>query len=94
MFVSKPLVWMSWLIFCCLFLLSINELIEDKTMTTEVWSYLLLMPLALAFALSSRPFWLQKNITENINSDEDEDIKEGNKEAPDPEDIGFDIPIM
>ncbi len=63
-------------------------------MTTEVWSYLLLMPLALAFALSSRPFWLQKNITGNINSDEDEDIKEGNKEAPDPEDIGFDIPIM
>jgi hypothetical protein len=94
MFVSKLLVWMSWLVFCCLFLLSINELIEDKTMTTEVWSYLLLMPLALAFALSSRPFWLQKNMAYNISSDEDEAIREGNKEAPDPENSGFDIPIM
>tara|TARA_Y100001970_G_scaffold166768_1_gene204115 strand:+ start:125693 stop:125974 length:282 start_codon:yes stop_codon:yes gene_type:complete len=93
--VSKVIVGVGWLGFCCLFLLSVNELIEDQTMTTEVWAYLLLMPLALSLALSSEPFWLKKNTLQNNHFKEENLVnEEGEKEAPNPEEKGFDIPIM
>ncbi len=86
----------GWIGFVLLFGLSLRALIQDESLTMEVWTYLLLMPIALTFAFSTRIF---SNVgiheKSEIVDEETEDVDSKNQvEAPDPEDAGFDIPVM
>ncbi|DAC34637.1 MAG TPA: hypothetical protein HA303_03815 [Candidatus Thalassarchaeaceae archaeon] len=86
----------GWIGFALLFGLSLRALIRDESLTMEVWTYLLLMPIALTLAFSTRIFSTLGNHEESeIVDEETEDVDSENRtEAPDPEDAGFDIPVM
>jgi len=85
---------LSWLAFFLLISLSINSLISESALTIEVWVYLLLTPAALAFALSgnSNYFSIQKNERFEVSDDIDEINTK--KNAPDPVEDGFDVPVL
>ena len=85
---------LSWLAFFLLISLSINSLISESALTIEVWVYLLLTPAALAFALSgnSNYFSIQKN--ERVEVSDDIDEINTKKNAPDPVEDGFDVPVL
>ena len=87
----------GWIGFALLFGLSIRALIRDESLTMEVWTYLLLMPIALSIVFSTKILSQLKNIDEEIKFVEDETEGggiENQTNAPDPEEAGFDIPVM
>ena len=85
---------LSWLAFFLLISLSINSLISESALTIEVWVYLLLTPAALAFALSGNSNYLSIQKSEGVEVSEDIDEINTKKNAPDPVEDGFDVPVL
>ena len=87
----------GWIGFALLFGLSLRVLIREESPTMEVWTYLLLMPIALSIVFSTKILSQLKNIGEEVKFVEDETEGggvENQTKAPDPEEAGFDIPVM
>tara|TARA_X000000368_G_scaffold356495_1_gene298571 strand:+ start:616 stop:855 length:240 start_codon:yes stop_codon:yes gene_type:complete len=73
---------------------SIYSFIDTGSITLEVWISLLLTPAALALALN-RNVWWNREINHATTLVEEEDIElNSNKEVPNPEEDGFDIPVL
>ena len=85
---------LSWLVFFLLISLSINSLISESALTIEVWVYLLLTPAALAFALSGNSNYLSRQKNDLAEASEDIDEINSRKNAPDPVEDGFDVPVL
>jgi len=85
---------LSWLAFFLLISLSINSLISESALTIEVWVYLLLTPAALAFALSGNSNYLSIQKNQGVEVSEDIDEINTKKNAPDPVEDGFDVPVL
>ena len=93
-YVRNTRVIFSWLAFFLLISLSINSLISESALTIEVWVYLLLTPAALAFALSGNSNYLSIQKNEGVEVSEDIDEINTKKNAPDPVEEGFDVPVL
>ena len=74
-----------------LMILSIYNFTIDNFSSTKAWSFLLLTPWPLVFALSPKIYL--KNTTEE-GYDWEEEINEVNIENKDPIESGYDIPIL
>ena len=63
------------------------------SLTTEVWAYLLLTPLPMAFALapSSQTEHIEVRRVESWSED---DVEGVTSEVPDPIEAGFDVPVL
>jgi len=73
---------------------SIYSFIDTGSITLEVWISLLLTPAALALALN-RNVWWKKDTNHATTLVEEEDVElDSNKEVPNPEEDGFDIPVL
>ena len=85
----------GWLAFAILIGLSARRLISDGALTLEVWIYLLLMPAALASAMTPDSFWNRSGAepVELVEEEEEVDVV-GTKDAPDPIEDGFDVPVL
>ena len=85
----------GWMAFATLIGLSMRRLISDGELTLEVWIYLLLMPAALATAMTSDSFWNRSDVepVELVEEEEEADVV-GTKDAPDPIEDGFDEPVL
>ena len=86
----------GWLAFAMLIGLSVKRLISDGALTLEVWIYLLLMPAALASAMTPDSFWNRSGAdpVELVEEEEEEVDVVGTKDAPDPVEDGFDVPVL
>ena len=84
----------SWVAFLILIVFSIYSFFESGSITIEAWISLLLSPAALAFALNRSKWW--EGGTNPPTTIFEEEIVEpaSNKEVPNPEEDGFDIPVM
>lgn len=84
----------GWVLAVLLLGMSANSFIAEGTFTAEAWGFLLLTPLALAIALSPTVPW-ESTDSEGVEKwSDDEDLEGSQKEAPDPIESGFDIPIL
>ena len=84
----------GWLAFAMLIGLSVKRLISDGALTLEVWIYLLLMPAALASAMTPDSFWNRSSAEPVELVEEEEADFVGTKDAPDPVEDGFDVPVL
>ena len=85
-------VFCGWLLAVTFILMSGKSFAENGDFTTESWGFLLLTPLAFALALSPSMPW---ESTKSRNRDwEDEDETESVTKVPDPEESGFDVPVL
>jgi len=92
--VQSARIGISWLAFMILIAFSIYSFIDTGSITLEVWISLLLTPAALALALNRNAWW-KRNTHDATTLVEEEDIElNSNKEAPNPEEDGFDIPVL
>jgi len=93
--VVQARVVIGWMAFAMLIGLSMRRLISDGELTLEVWIYLLLMPAALATAMTSDSFWNRSDAepVELVEEEEEADVV-GTKDAPDPIEDGFDVPVL
>jgi len=93
--VVQARVVIGWMAFATLIGLSMRRLISDGELTLEVWIYLLLMPAALATAMTSDSFWNRSDVepVELVEEEEEADVV-GTKDAPDPIEDGFDVPVL
>ena len=84
----------GWLLAALLVGMSANSFAAKGELTAEAWGFLLLTPLALALALSPTLPW-EGTESEGAEewSDEEEEV-DGAKEAPDPIESGFDVPVL
>ena len=84
----------GWLLAALLVGMSANSFAAKGELTAEAWGFLLLTPLALALALSPTLPW-EGTESEGAGewSDEEEEV-DGSKEAPDPIESGFDVPVL
>ena len=84
----------GWLLAALLVGMSANNFAAKGELTAEAWGFLLLTPLALALALSPTLPW-EGTESEGAEewSDEEEEV-DGSKEAPDPIESGFDVPVL
>tara|TARA_A100001035_G_scaffold51890_1_gene37834 strand:+ start:359 stop:622 length:264 start_codon:yes stop_codon:yes gene_type:complete len=84
----------GWLAFFLLIFFSIFSFFQSGSITVEAWISLLLSPAALAFALNRSKWW--ESDTNRPSSILEEESMEtvANKEVPNPEEDGFDIPVM
>ena len=84
----------GWLLAALLVGMSANSFAARGELTTDAWGFLLLTPLALALALSPTLPW-EGTESEGAEewSDEEEEV-DGSKEAPDPIESGFDVPVL
>ena len=84
----------GWLLAALLVGMSANSFAARGELTAEAWGFLLLTPLALALALSPTLPW-EGTESEGAEewSDEGEEV-DGSKEAPDPIESGFDVPVL
>ena len=83
----------SYWISTAMVLISIIFSWNQKAVTAEVWALLLLTPLPIALALSIENKRFKQNSSVKIIWDEEEDI-ELNNQIGDPEEAGFDIPVL
>ncbi len=91
---QSPRIVIGWLTFTLLIGFSIFSFIDSGSITLEVWISLLLTPAALALALN-RDVWWNRDTDDATTLVEEEDIElNSNKEVPDPEEDGFDIPVL
>ena len=84
----------GWLLAALLVGMSANSFAARGELTAEAWGFLLLTPLALALALSPTLPW---EGTESEGAGEwadEEEEADGAKEAPDPIESGFDLPVL
>lgn len=92
--VVQARVVIGWLAFAMLIGLSVKRLISDGALTLEVWIYLLLMPAALASAMTPDSFWNRSSADPVELVEEEEADFVGTKDAPDPVEDGFDVPVL
>lgn len=91
---QSPRIVIGWLAFILLIAFSIFSFIVSGSITLEVWISLLLTPAALALALN-RDDWWNRDTDDTTTLVEEEEIElNSNKEVPDPEEDGFDIPVL
>ena len=91
---QSPRIVIGWLAFILLIAFSIFSFIDNGSITLEVWISLLLTPAALALALN-RDTWGKRYTDDSTTLVEEEEIElNSNKEVPDPEEDGFDIPVL
>tara|TARA_B100001564_G_scaffold314604_1_gene288809 strand:+ start:597 stop:866 length:270 start_codon:yes stop_codon:yes gene_type:complete len=74
-------------------IISVAIMIVEATITPEAWALLLLTPIPVALAISSK----QDSIEESSDSmgdwtEDNEDQEDGN--VGDPADAGFDVPVL
>ena len=76
-----------------LIVLSLLRFSMEGSITTEVWGYLLLTPLPIAIALAPET---QSDLESQSGVEEwgDSDLDELPKEAVDPLEVGFDVPVL
>ena len=92
--VQSPLIVIGWLAFMLLIGFSIYSFIDTGSITLDVWIYLLLTPAALALALNRNAWW-KRDTNHATTLVEQEDVElDSNKEVPNPEEDGFDIPVL
>lgn len=93
---AQPRVILGWLAFVGLIAMSVKCLIRDGALTLEAWTYLLMTPLALALALTPDSVWARagEDPVELVDEDEEEVEFVGTKDAPDPVEDGFDVPVL
>ena len=92
--VQSPRIVIGWLAFMLLIAFSIYSFIDTGSITIEVWISLLLTPAALALALN-RNVWWKRDTNHATTLVEEEDVElDSNKEVPNPEEDGFDIPVL
>jgi hypothetical protein len=84
----------GWVLAVLLLGMSANSFITEGALTTEAWGFLLLTPLALAIALSPTVPWEGIDSEEVAEWSDDDGFDEGDKDAPDPIESGFDIPVL
>jgi hypothetical protein len=82
------------LAFLILIVFSIYSFFESGSITIEAWISLLLSPAALAFALNRSKWWERDSIHLTTIIEEESVETSSKKEAPNPEEDGFDIPVM
>ena len=83
----------GWLAFFLLIVFSIYSFFESGSITVEAWISLLLSPAALAFALN-RSTWGESEKNRPRIVEEESMETAANKDVPNPEEDGFDIPVM
>tara|TARA_B100001173_G_scaffold109400_1_gene94743 strand:- start:162 stop:440 length:279 start_codon:yes stop_codon:yes gene_type:complete len=92
--VQSPRIVIGWLAFILLIAFSIFSFIVSGSITLEVWISLLITPAALALALNRYDWW-NRDTDDTTTLVEEEEIElNSNKEVPDPEEDGFDIPVL
>ena len=84
----------GWLAFFLLIVFSIYSFFESGSITVEAWISLLLSPAALAFALNRSTWWESENNRPSSIVEEESMETAANKDVPNPEEGGFDIPVM
>ena len=65
----------------------------EGSLTTEVWAYLLLTPLPMAFALAPNSQTEQIEVG-RVESWREDDVEGVANEVPDPIESGFDVPVL
>tara|TARA_X000000368_G_scaffold375441_1_gene327818 strand:+ start:606 stop:854 length:249 start_codon:yes stop_codon:yes gene_type:complete len=82
------------LAFLLLIAISLFAFVESGSITLEVWISLLLTPAALALALNRDVSW--NRVTDDATTFVEEEYIElnSNKEVPNPEEDGFDVPVL
>ena len=91
---AEPRVVVGWVLAALLVGMSANSFAAEGELTAEVWGFLLLTPLALAIALSPTVPWESTDSERVEEWSDDENPESGQKEAPDPIESGFDIPVL
>jgi hypothetical protein len=85
----------SWLIIMIMILLSANSFLKSGGDSINAWALLLLIPLPLSFIISE---YSKKDPYGNRElekwDDGDDDVSSPEKQADDPLEAGFDIPIL
>ena len=91
---QSPRIVIGWLAFILLIAFSIFSFIDSGSITLEVWISLLLTPAALALALNRDVSW--NRVTDDATTFVEEEYIElnSNKEVPNPEEDGFDVPVL
>ena len=84
----------GWFAFLILIVFSIYSFFESGSITIEAWISLLLSPAALAFALNRSKWWERDTIHPTTIIEEESVETSSKKEVPNPEEDGFDIPVM
>ena len=84
----------GWLLAALLVGMSANSFAAKGELTAEAWGFLLLTPLALALALSPTLPWEGTESEEGRWWSDEEEEADGSKEAPDPIESGFDVPVL
>jgi hypothetical protein len=92
--VTKTRVVFGWLLFFILLGFSLHSFIDSGSITIDAWISLLLSPAALAIAVNQNTSNRKLADTSLSIIDEEENEITINKDAPNPEEEGFDIPIM
>ena len=91
---TKTRVVFGWLLFFTLLGFSVHSFLDSGSITIDAWISLLLSPAALAIAVNQNTS--NRKVTDTSLSiiDEEENETTISKDAPNPEEEGFDIPIM
>lgn len=91
---QSPRIVIGWLAFILLIAFSIFSFIVSGSITLEVWISLLITPAALALALNRDVSW--NRVTDDATTFVEEEYIEliSNKEVPNPEEDGFDVPVL
>ena len=84
----------GWVLAVLLLGMSANSFVTEGALTTEVWGFLLLTPLALAIALSPTIPWESIDSERAAKWSDDDGSDEEDKDVPDPIESGFDIPVL
>ncbi|MBJ35882.1 MAG: hypothetical protein CMB68_00605 [Euryarchaeota archaeon] len=82
----------GWLLAVSFILMSGKSFIGNGELTTESWGFLLLTPLAFALALSPSMPW-ETTVPENLDWGDEEETESVTK-VPNPEESGFDVPVL
>ena len=91
---QSPRIAIGRLAFMLLIAFSIYSFIDTGSITLEVWISLLLTPAALALALNRNAWWDRDNNHAKTLVEEEDIELNSNKEVPNPEEDGFDIPVL
>ena len=81
------------LISCLIAIISVVIMILEGTITPEAWALLLITPIPVAIAITSKNDSIEE-ISDSMGDweDDNEDQEDGN--VGDPADAGFDVPVL
>ena len=91
---TKTRVVFGWLLFFILLGFSVHSFLDSGSITIDAWISLLLSPAALAIAVNQNTSNRKESDSSLSIFHEEENEPTINKDAPNPEEEGFDIPIM